>query len=90
MRSWYSLLLILFVVLLFKGKKISETFITLADHERVWEACPMRNGSYKQCTNNGTFRHSDKEILENHKLFKNNPRVNIWRVEEPGKWSIPV
>lgn len=90
MRSWISLLIILLIVLVFKSKKVTEKFITLKTHEEVWDACPVNNGSYKQCTNNGTFRHSDKEILDNHKSFKNNLRVNIWRVTKPGKWSLPV
>ena len=36
-------------------------------------------GSYQQCTNNGSYRHSEFDIDLNHFIYKNNPRVNIWK-----------
>ena len=51
---------------------------TLKKHLEVEDNCPRLNGSYKQCTDTGTYRHSLDGIKQNHLVYKNNPRVNIW------------
>lgn len=51
---------------------------TLKKHLDVKDNCPRLNGSYKQCTDTGTYRHSLDGIKRNHIIYKNNPRVNIW------------
>lgn len=51
---------------------------TLKKHLEIEVSCPRLNGSYKQCTDTGTYRHSLDGIKQNHLVYKNNPRVNIW------------
>tara|TARA_B110000977_G_C10725134_1_gene356789 strand:- start:146 stop:421 length:276 start_codon:yes stop_codon:yes gene_type:complete len=53
---------------------------TLKKHLEVENNCPRLNGSYKQCTDTGTYRHSLDDIKRNHIIYKNNPRVNIWNI----------
>ena len=55
---------------------------TLKKHLEVEDNCPRLNGSYKQCTDTGTYRHSLECIKHNHLVYKNNPRVNIWNTTE--------
>ena len=86
MNYWVSLIIVLLILGVFAGSKAKQYIPQMMDGEitsvQLWTKCPKRNGSYRQCTNNGSYRHSDFDIELNHKLYKNNPRVNIWRVEE--------
>lgn len=61
-------------------KKIKKD--TLSKHLEVQKNCPRIEGSYKQCTDTGTYRHSLKDIKNNHIIYKHNPRVNIWNTTE--------
>ena len=61
-------------------KKIKKD--TLSKHLEVQKNCPRIEGSYKQCTDTGTYRHSLKDIKNNNIIYKHNPRVNIWNTIE--------
>tara|TARA_B110000977_G_scaffold193973_1_gene269761 strand:- start:146 stop:421 length:276 start_codon:yes stop_codon:yes gene_type:complete len=87
MKITILLIVLLIVLLLFTTNigvikrivnlKINKTD-TLKKHLEVEDNCPRLNGSYKQCTDTGTYRHSLDGIKQNHLVYKNNPRVNIW------------
>ena len=78
MKVVFFLLFVLIVCILFNKTKLKK-LIGEKTAVRLYKKCPHRNGSYQQCTNNGSYRHSEFDIDLNHFIYKNNPRVNIWK-----------
>ena len=85
MKTTLTLLAILVLILLVSNHKnnLLPRFFTGDELTvKLYKRCPNINGSYEQCTNNGNYKHSMFDINLNHKLFRNNSRVNIWNITE--------